>query len=83
MKVKVVGICNVSYTSKKTNQLVEGKVIHFTRKAERDGDVGEVTDTVFISQKSDVIKQVPKINLGKEVDIFYNRYGSVEDIAVN
>lgn len=83
MIVKVVGICNVSYTSKKTNQLVEGKVLHFTRKAERDGDVGEITDTVFISQKSDVIKQVPKINLGKEINIFYNRYGSVEDIAVN
>lgn len=83
MKVKVVGISNVSYTSKRTNQLVEGKTLHVTRKAERDGDIGELTDTIFVSQKSNVINQVPKIKLGSEINIYYNRYGAVDDIAVD
>lgn len=83
MKVKVVGISNVSYTSKRTNQLVEGKTLHVVRKAEKDGDIGELTDTIFVSQKSNVINQLPKIKLGSEINIYYNRYGAVDDIAVD
>ena len=82
MKVKVVGIQLVSYTSRKTNQLVEGNTLHCVKKAERAGDVGELTETVFVSKNSNAYPQIAKINVGTEVDIYYNRYGSVEDISV-
>lgn len=83
MKVKVIGIADVNYTSKKTNQLVQGKTLHCTKKAERQEDIGELTETVFISQRSNAFGQIAKIKVGSEVNIYYNRYGAVDDIAVN
>lgn len=82
MKVKVVGISNVSYTSKKTNQLVEGKTLHVVSKATREGDLGELTDTIFISVKANCFSQVAKLKLGSSINVLYNRYGSVEDIQI-
>ena len=83
MKVKVIGIADVNYTSKKTNQLVQGKTLHCIRKAERAEDIGELCDTIFISQKSNAYGQIAKIKIGTEVNVYYNRYGAVDDIAVN
>lgn len=83
MKVKVIGIADVNYTSKKTNQLVEGKTLHCTRKAERPEDIGELTDTVFISKRSNAFGQIDKIKIGSDINVYYNRFGAVDDIAVN
>lgn len=83
MKVKVIGIADVNYTSKKTNQLVQGKTLHCIKNAERQEDIGELTETVFISQRSNAFGQIAKIKVGSEVNIYYNRYGAVDDIAVN
>lgn len=83
MKVKVIGIADVNYTSKKTNQLVEGKTLHCIKKAERSEDIGELCETVFISKKSNAFDQVTKIKVGSDVNIYYNRYGAVDDIAIN
>lgn len=82
MQLKLIGIQNVSYTSRKTNQLVEGKTLHVVSKATREGDLGEMTDTVFISAKSNCYSQVAKLKIGMMVNVLYNRYGSVEDIQI-
>ena len=75
---KVVGKQTVDYVSKKTGQPVKGVTLHLTYPDDRI--IGLGTESVFVSAKSTCYSVVMCLELGDDVDLFYNRYGSVEDI---
>lgn len=75
---KVVGIQSVDYLSRKTNQPVQGVTLHLTYQDSRITGVG--TETVFVSAKATCYGDVVKIPIGSDVDVFYNRYGSIEEV---
>ena len=79
MKVKVVGIQRVDYTSRKTGNPVKGTTLHACYK---DADVsGEAVDNIFISDALE-IGCISQIQPGMVVDIEYNRRGFVSDVAI-
>lgn len=82
MLVTVVGISNVDYVSRKTNKQVKGKTLHVLSPLTGDAGVGKKTDTIYISDNSQVASIIPKIELGKDINVYYNRYGSVDDIQL-
>lgn len=83
MKMKLVGITNVDYISKKTNERVQGKSLHGLVACKATEGVGEKCENVYVSANSDLYKQVEKMVIGSEINVYYNRFGGVEDIAVN
>lgn len=76
MIYNVIGIQPVSYTSKKTGQLVEGSQLHVTY-----GDMrvnGQACDKIFCGKRI----PVDHISLGDTIEVYYNRYGQVDFIGV-
>lgn len=79
MKVKVVGIQNVDYTSRKTGKPVKGTTLHVIFK---DAEVaGEAVDGIFVSDALE-IGSISQIQPGMVVDVEYNRRGFVSDVAI-
>lgn len=76
MVCKVVGIQPVSYTSKKTGQLVEGCQLHVSFEDARTE--GLAVDKIFCAKRI----PVDHINLHDTIEVYYNRYGQVEFVAV-
>lgn len=74
MTVEVVGIQDVNYVSRKTNNPVSGTTFHVTYP--KEGVEGVVCESIFVSSRSDI--QVAGIRVGDTVDLSYNRYGSVD-----
>lgn len=80
MKVTVIGKAKVDYVSKRTNQQVSGVTLHVTRE---DNNVsGLAVETIFISAKANVFKDADSVKLGDNVNVSYNRYGSVDSITL-
>lgn len=77
MVVTVLGIENVSYTSKKTNLPVRGIKVYYSSHLDPSRGIGLKTDSVFISQNINFCAQ-----LGDDIDILYNRFGSVEEVRL-
>lgn len=74
----ILGVKNISYTNKAGRE-VNGYELHVAYDDKRV--FGKAVDTVFISQRvaDDIgFKPEPKQN----IEIFYNKYGSVADIKV-
>lgn len=81
--MKVVGIKEVNYTSKKTGQPVQGVEVHGTFPSGRAGfGTSHLTDVQFMSMQ--VIEknggQLP--SEGDEINFFYNKYGKVEHYEI-
>lgn len=77
MLATILGIENVSYTSKKTNQPVRGLKVYYAYPINADRGIGMRTEDAFISQNVEFHAQV-----GDKVNILYNRFGSVEEVDV-
>lgn len=75
---KIVGIQSVDYISRKTNKQVTGLTLHLSFEDARVR--GMATETVFVSSQSICYEDVAALPVGSEVNVYYNRYGSVEDI---
>lgn len=78
MKVKVLGIQFVDYTSRKTGKSVKGITLH---SCYPDSQVkGEAVDSIFVSDNLglDFLYQILP---GDEVDIEYNNRGYVCKVA--
>lgn len=74
MKAKILGIKNVNYVSKRTNQPVTGMELHTSFS---DAQVsGQAVDAVFINDNLDVPCR-KEISVGKVVNIEYNSKGYV------
>lgn len=79
MKVKVLGIQAVDYTSRKTGNPVKGVTLH---SAFKDAQVeGESVSSIFVSDNLG-IKCVAEIRPGMLVDVEYNNRGYVCDLAI-
>lgn len=77
MKITIVGIKDIRFTNKDTGEVISGQSIHF----EYDGDniEGVAVDRCFLSEKK---KLVPRPSLPVEANLFYNKYGKVDEIIV-
>ena len=82
MKMKLVGITNVDYVSKKTNERVQGKSLHGLVPCTAAEGVGDRCESVYISAKSELYNHCEKMIIGGEINVHYNRFGGVEDITI-
>lgn len=69
---QIVGIKNIDYVSKRTNQRVIGrKVFLLYPISEKDG-IGFSTDEVYLN--SDI---KDSLNIDDKIDFIYNKFGSI------
>ena len=74
--MKVIGIQNVNYTSKKTGKPVSGIALHCSYDAQ---DVkGQAVERYFISAAAqDAYRDAAMVALGDDINVMFNRYGNV------
>ena len=76
MVYKVIGIQPVSYTSKKTGQLVEGCQLHVSFEDMKTK--GLAVDKIFCGKRI----PVDHIKLNDTIEVYYNRFGQVDFVGV-
>lgn len=74
---EVTGIKKVDYVSKKTGRPVKGYTLWLSY--ERQDVDGFACDEVYVSIER--ISEVPQ--LGDLVNVYYNRFGSVESVVID
>lgn len=74
---EIIGIKDVDYISKRTNKPVVGFSLWV--KYERKDVEGVCVDNIYVP----VERISDKPTLGDFVDIYYNKFGSVESVVVN
>lgn len=74
---KILGIENVDYVSKKTGNRVTGLRLHTVDGHEFDNTKGNRVLSVFVSTN---IVNVSDIAVGDDVEIYYNRFGGVDEV---
>lgn len=77
--MKLIGIQRVDYTNKRGFH-VKGYKLHLSTPAEGNDSIGEITDTVFVSDP--VFATCDHLAVGDEVYIAYNKYGKVSAVSV-
>lgn len=78
--MKIVGKRIVDYVSKKTQQPVKG--ISLQCITPRNDTEGLAVEQIYISEKSAMYADLKKAPLDTEINVFYNRYGSVETVTI-
>lgn len=77
MVIEIVGIKETGFTNRDTGERVEGQTVYFEYE---DYNVnGVATDKCFLSIRK---KIVPIPNLPAVADLFYNKYGKVDEIII-
>lgn len=79
MRVHIEGIQAVDYVSRKTNKQVTGTTFHVTY-SEKEVN-GLACERIFVSSRS-AIDGLEDIAIGDEVELAYNRYGSIDTMSV-
>lgn len=83
MIFKLVGRESVDYTSKKTNEQVEGLKLHvLAAKGSNKRVEGCAVETIWISKRSDLYKMAAELPIDTNIDCSYNRWGSVDNFQV-
>lgn len=77
--MKVVGLNKSSYKNKKGET---SNPIRVYCTYENEATEGVVVTDLFIGEKSTAYPEALRLKLGDEIQPFYNRFGSVEMIAV-
>ena len=77
--MKLIGIQRVDYTNKGGIHVL-GYRLHMSTPASRNDCIGEITDTVFVSDL--VFATCDQLAVGDEVSIAYNKYGKVSAVSV-
>ena len=82
MKAKVFGIQHLEGTSKKTGRPFAADVLHvlFLDPPRSKEFSGQEVGTIWCDTASGVLPYTPPI--GSVVDVYYNRAGYVEDVAI-
>ncbi len=75
---KVVGIRKVNYFGKKVNRQVTGKTVYFLYEDKETE--GLAADNFFVSDDSPLYPKLDLIGAGDYVNLFYNRWGRIEDV---
>lgn len=78
--MKVIGKESVSYFSKKRNEQVDGVKLHCTTANDRVD--GQSVETIWVSRKSDIYKEISGLKLNSDISCSYNRWGSIESIKI-
>lgn len=79
--MKVIGIENVNYNSKKTGKPVSGIALHCSY--EKDNVKGEAVERYFISAAAqDAFREASCVALGDEINVFFNRYGNISGVVL-
>lgn len=76
MKYIVLGKQQVNYTSAKTGQKIKGENLHC--KYVQKNVEGEAVEKIYISSNINS----PVVSVGDEVEIFYNKFGGVEEVRL-
>ncbi len=80
MKMTVLGLEKVDYTSKKTGEPVKGITLHCSC---RDQNViGYRAESVFVSDRLDCFRDLTILQPGAVINVEYNRRGYVADVEV-
>ena len=79
MSYRVVGIEDVNYVSKKTNQTVQGVKLHVTYPMNEQKGEGQAVESIYCKSNLEAISDV---SVGDDIEVFYNRFGGVEDVRV-
>lgn len=79
MSYRVVGIEDVNYVSKKTGQPVSGVNLHVTFPLNEQKGEGEAVEKIYCKQS---LEGIDSISVGDDVEIYYNRFGGVEEIRL-
>lgn len=76
---EVIGIEEVKYTSKRTNQQVSGRRLHLVSDFSETNKSanGNCAEQVFTA-----CQNVNNVEVGDTIELYYNKYGSVEDLRV-
>lgn len=77
--MKLIGIQRVDYTNKNGFN-VTGYKLHMSTPATRNDSIGEITDTVFVSDS--VFATCDHLSVGDEISVSYNKYGKVSAVSV-
>lgn len=77
MVVNVLGFKTVEGTNKKTGKPYVGTEIHYSYKS--NSVDGSAVDRVFV--KDDILRDMPKFDIGDTCDIYFNRFGGVDYIG--
>lgn len=76
---KVIGKEKVDYVSKKTGEPVKGMTLYLSYSDDRIVGVG--SEKAFVSEKSEGFTVACDVSLGQDVNVYYNRFGSVEAVV--
>jgi hypothetical protein len=73
----VVGIQNVDYISKRTNQRVLGRQIYYIYPLDEKKGCGNACDSEYVPQSVSI-----PISVNDEIEFMYNKFGSVADVKI-
>lgn len=79
--VRLVGKEKISYTSKKTGRPVEGIKLHCSTPIDSQNVEGCVCDSFYVGLGSDCFEDCCKLPINCDINITYNRYGSIEMVV--
>ena len=77
--MKLIGMQRVDYTNKNGYHVL-GYKLHTSTPAKSDDAIGEITETIFVSDP--VFVTCDHLAVGDEVSIAYNKYGKVTGVSV-
>ncbi len=77
--MKLIGIQRVDYTNKNGYHVL-GYKLHTSTPAKSDDAIGEITETVFVSDQ--VFGTCDHLAVGDVISIGYNKYGKVIGVSV-
>lgn len=77
MKIEIVGIKDTKFKNQETGEVVEGQSVYF--EYEDECCVGYMTDKVFLPTRK---KLTPVPHIPCEADLYYNKYGKVDEIKI-
>lgn len=77
--MKLIGIQRVDYINKNDYHVL-GYKLHLAYPATRNDCIGEITDTVFVSDQ--VFATCDHLAVGDDVSIAYNKYGKVSTVSI-
>lgn len=80
--VRLVGKEKVSYVSKKTGNQVEGVKLHCSTPLDSKNVEGCVCDSFYVGSGADCYAACLKLPINSDINITYNRYGSIEDVCL-
>ena len=77
--MKLIGIQRIDYVNKDGFHVL-GCKLHMSTPATRPDCIGEITDTVFVSEP--VFQTCSDLAVGDEISVAYNKYGKVTAVSV-